>query len=130
LDYGTVGDNTLTRPRVGGECLTSPLICQKYFCNLPLSAWEQNNQNFPKLEGRAPSRPMRQLGHDGACPSTARNFGDFSRNGEVLQNNAASIYKIVLRQRRAAGGGFASGRRMANGALPNFSSNRQGQKRF
>jgi hypothetical protein len=41
-------------------------------------------QNFPKLEGRAPSRPMRQLGHDGACPSTARNFGDFSRNGEVL----------------------------------------------
>jgi hypothetical protein len=40
--------------------------------------------NFPKLEGRAPSRPMRQLGHDGACPSTARNFGDFSRNGEVL----------------------------------------------
>jgi hypothetical protein len=41
-------------------------------------------QNFPKLEGRDPSRPMRQLGHDGACPSTARNFGDFSRNGEVL----------------------------------------------
>jgi hypothetical protein len=27
---------------------------------------------------------MRQLGRDGARPSTARNFDDFSRNGEVL----------------------------------------------
>jgi hypothetical protein len=49
-------------------------------------------QIFPKLEGRAKlvlsreaSHPMRQLGHDGACLSTTRNFGDFSRKGEVLK---------------------------------------------
>jgi heptosyltransferase-2 len=34
-------------------------------------------QNFPKLEGRAPSRPNPRNGHDGACPSTSRELGDF-----------------------------------------------------
>jgi RNA polymerase sigma-70 factor (ECF subfamily) len=41
-------------------------------------------QNFPKMEGCALSRPIRERGHDGACPSRARYFGDFSANGEVM----------------------------------------------
>jgi hypothetical protein len=48
-------------------------------------------QNFPKLEGRALSRPIRERGHDGASPSAARNFGDCSGNGEVLESRLGAL---------------------------------------
>jgi hypothetical protein len=77
---------------------TSFLLCGRD-ATKRLSRRNNNRQNFPKMGGRAQpvlsreaSRPIRERGRDGACPSTARYFGDFSGNGKVLNNRLRASF--------------------------------------